>query len=70
MPFTLLSWFPRAMHCDEQLLHMHQTTAFDPNPKSKTDRYQAVQSNDGTIGIPRGVNIPKIPNTPLSKSPS
>jgi hypothetical protein len=35
-----------------------------------TDRYQVVQSNDGTIGIPQGVNFPKIPNTPLSKSPS
>jgi hypothetical protein len=45
-------------------------TAFDPKQKYTTDRYQAVQSNDGTIGIPRGVNFPKIPNTPLSKSPS
>ena len=30
-------------------------TAFDPNPKSTTDRYPVVQSNDGTIEIPRGV---------------
>ena len=42
----------------------------DPNRKSTTDRYEVVQSNDGTIGIPWGVNFPKIPNTPLSKSPS
>jgi hypothetical protein len=30
-------------------------SASDPNPKSTTDRYQVVQSNDGAIGIPRGV---------------
>ncbi len=29
-----------------------------------TDRYQVVQSNDGALGIPRGVNFPKIQNTP------
>jgi hypothetical protein len=29
-----------------------------------------VQSIDGTIGISWGVNFPKIPATPLSKSPS
>ena len=44
-------------------------TAFDPNPTSTTDRYRVVQSNDGTTGIPRGVNFPKIPNTPLVKIP-
>ncbi len=27
---SFLSWFPRAMRCDEQLWHMHQTTAFNP----------------------------------------
>ncbi|MDK2741947.1 MAG: hypothetical protein NDI90_03455 [Nitrospira sp. BO4] len=27
----------------------------DPNPKSTTDRYQVDQSNNGAIGIPRGV---------------
>jgi hypothetical protein len=35
----------------------------DPEPKSTTDGYQVVQSDDGTIGIPRGVNFPKIPNS-------
>ena len=29
--------------------------AFDPEPTYTTDRYQVVQSNDGAIGIPRGV---------------
>jgi hypothetical protein len=27
-------------------------TAFDPKQKYMTDRYQVVQSNDGTSGIP------------------
>jgi hypothetical protein len=42
------------MRCDEQLWYMRQTTAFDPKPKYMTDRYQVVQSNAGTIGIPHG----------------
>ena len=43
---SFLSWVPRAMHCDEQLWHMHQTTACDPKPKYTNDCYQVVQSND------------------------
>ncbi len=43
--------------------------SLDPKPKFTTDRYQVLQSNDGTIRIPRGVNFPKIPNTPLVKIP-
>ena len=37
---SFLSWFPRAMHCDEQLWHMRHTTACDPKQKYMTDRYQ------------------------------
>jgi hypothetical protein len=29
-----------------------------------TDRYQVLQPNDGTSGIPQGVTFLKIPNTP------
>lgn len=39
---SLISWFPCEMRCDEQLWYMRQTTAFDPNPKFTTDRYQRV----------------------------
>lgn len=42
------------MRCDEHLWYMRQRTAIDPKQKSTTDRYQVVQSNDGTIGIPHG----------------
>jgi hypothetical protein len=42
------------MRCDEQLWYMRQMTVIDPKPKYMTDRYQVVQSNDGTIGIPHG----------------
>jgi hypothetical protein len=33
----------------------HRPSVLDPKPKYTTDGYQAVQSNDGTIGIPRGI---------------
>ena len=37
------------------LVAVLRRSASDPKPKYTTDRYLVVQSNVGTIGIPRGV---------------
>jgi hypothetical protein len=50
------------MRGDEQLWHMRQTTAFDPQPTSTTDGYPVVQSNDGTNRDPKGGG--KLPENP------
>jgi hypothetical protein len=44
-------------------------TAFDPKLKYTTDRYQVVQSNDSTSGIPQGVTFLN-PKYTMSKPPS
>jgi hypothetical protein len=54
LSFRSYRGFPCVMRCDEQLWYMRQTTAFDPEPKSTTDRYPVVPSDDSGIETPGG----------------